>query len=122
MAVGRGKQRRTVEQEFQPAQHRSAGDRSQGSDRECQMARGLAAWRVDQPHRRVRYQESRVDTGVAQKALEPLVRCGFPAVEGAARIRIDTRSLDANEELPPLPAVAELGDGPCRLERGGVLR
>ena len=84
------------------------------------MARGLATWRVDQAHRRVRYQEAGVDTRVAQKALEPLVRRGLPAIKGAPRIRIDVRSLDANEELPSLLAVAELGYGPCRLERGGV--
>ena len=50
------------------------------------------------------------------------MRRRLPAIEGAARIRIDPRGFDADEELPPLLPVAELGDGPCGLERGGVFR
>ena len=83
------------------------------------MAGGLAARRVDQPPQRLVLFTIKLAAGkdarVAQKALEPLMRRGLPAIEGAAPIRIDTRSLDADEELPPLLSIAELGDGPCWL-------
>ena len=50
------------------------------------------------------------------------MRRGLPAVEGAACVRIDTRSLDTDEELPALLSIAELGDGPCGLERSVMFR
>ena len=86
------------------------------------MAGGLTAWRVDQPQRLICHHQTGKDAGVAQQALEALMRRRLPAIERAARIRIDAHGLDADEELPLLLPIAEFGDGPCGLERGGVFR
>ena len=50
------------------------------------------------------------------------MRRRLPAIERAALIRIDAGALDADEELPALLAVAELGDRPGWLQRRVVLR
>ena len=76
------------------------------------MTGGLAARRIDQPQGLVCDHETGKNARVAQKALEPLMGRGLPAIEGAPLIRIDTLSLNADEELPPLLPIAELGDGP----------
>ena len=59
---------------------------------------------------------------VPEQALEPLMRCRFPAVGTATPIRVDARRLDPNEQLPTLTGVAEFGDGPGRLKNCAVLR
>ncbi len=79
------------------------------------MAGRLAAWRVDQTQRLICHHQTGENARVTQEALEALMRCRLPAIEGAARIRIHSRSLDADEKLPPLLPVAELSDGPCGL-------
>ena len=50
------------------------------------------------------------------------MRRGLPAVERVPGIRIDSRRLDADEELPAAFSVAELSDRPGRPKRGAVLR
>lgn len=89
--IGIGEQTNRVEQQFEAAQHRPAGDRAQRSQRKVEIARTLAARRIDQPQRLVRDHEAGEDAGLAQQPLEALMRRGFPAFERAACVRIDAR-------------------------------
>src|SRR5581483_7874818 len=62
-----------------------------------------------------------MDAGLAQQALEALMRGRFPAVERVARVRIDARGLDTHEQLPGLVGWAKLLHRPRRAERRRML-
>jgi hypothetical protein len=119
--AGIAEQPEVVEHQPQPAQHRPAGDRGERADREGEIARGLAARRMDQAELAVADQEAGADSGLAQQALEALLRGRLPAAQGAARIRVDAGRLDPDQELPGLRAV-QLSDRPGRLQHGLMRR
>ena len=114
-AIGVVEQAEAVEQQLQAAEHRPAGDRPQRSQRKCEVTRCLTARRIDQSQRMVGDQQTGEDACVAQQPLEALMRRRLPPLEGASRIRVDTRWLYANEELPSRPSFAQLGYRPCGL-------
>ncbi|MER9712744.1 hypothetical protein NKJ13_21110 [Mesorhizobium sp. M0174] len=82
------------------------------------MAGGFAARRIDQAELRIGTnltvlallalgnQQPGKDAGVAEQALEPLVRGRLPAIERLAGVGIDAARLDAHEQLPAAVAVA----------------
>lgn len=109
-----------VQDQFQPAQQRTAGHARKRAQRERHPARGLAARRIDQAQGVVRDQDAGQHPGLAQQALEPLVRRRLPAFGRAAPVRVDAGGLRPDQKLPGR-VVVEAGDRPVGRQRRVVL-
>ena len=132
--VGIGEQANGIEQQLEPAKHRPAGDGGERAQRKCQIARGLARRRVDQPQfRRIVIlailafvllgdEQPGEDACLAQQSLEALMRRCLPAFEGSAPIRIDAGASIRTSSCQACVAVAQFSNGPSRAQRRVVLR
>jgi hypothetical protein len=87
--VGVGEEAHRVEEQLEAAQHRPTGDRRERADRKAQPPRSLAARRIDEAQLLVGDHQAGEHAGLAQQALEPLMRRSrLPAGERAAAKRL----------------------------------
>ena len=108
-----------VEGELEARQHRPAGDGRERAQRERQPARGLALGGVDEAQLAVGHEHADEHAGLAQQALEALVRRRLPALLRAV-VRFGAGGLEADEQLPGRVG-AETLDGEVGREGGVVL-